>query len=84
MARQAVEGYCSETESMLSLLTHCLKTIQEAEIITRAYNRSPSTHTHTSLTLYNNSVLIDSVLLESRYINVRIRDYYRYRPLGWC
>ena len=80
MARQTVEGYCSETESLLSLLTHCLKTIQEAEIITRAYNRSPSTHTHTHIPY---SVLIDSVLLESRYINVRIRDYYCYRPLGW-
>ena len=38
-ARKAVSGYCTKTESLLTLLSHCLRTIQEVEIVVRQYNR---------------------------------------------
>ena len=37
--REAVARYCGETESLLSLLTQGIRTVQEAEIISRGYSR---------------------------------------------
>lgn len=40
MARQTVADYCSEVQSLLSLLSLCLRTVQEADLITRQFTRS--------------------------------------------
>ncbi|CAI8036986.1 hypothetical protein GBAR_LOCUS20706 [Geodia barretti] len=39
-ARQTVSDYCREVESLLSLLSLCLRTVHEAEMATRQFTRS--------------------------------------------
>lgn len=34
-----MSDYLTETEALLALLSHCLRTIQEAEIVSRGYSR---------------------------------------------
>lgn len=45
-ARKAVSGYCTKIESLLTLLSHCLRTIQEVEIVVRQYNRYTAWKVH--------------------------------------
>ena len=52
-ARQTVTGYCREVEALLSLLSLCLRTVHEAEMVARQFTRSDRKDSENTLLLWS-------------------------------